>query len=288
MPTLRILDSITDRGDPFRANEDSSGGNRHCAFVIDGATGLGENLLQIGDSDAAWLAGFAKNCFEELSTPERPVADIVRTLNERVRAVITETLDGWQPEAWNLPVASFQMIRCGSDGVSTHGLGDCRLFLLGAGGTALDATALTGAREREQEGARRAIAHAGGLAKLKSLTKDPAIRDELRRSRALYNHPLGDVWTLGPEPDAAGHIASERLHPALPARGLLCSDGFAALVDQYARYDAASLVRKAASDGLVALLAELRMIEHREDPDGLAYPRFKVSDDATAVLFEIV
>ena len=36
------------------------------------------------------------------------------------------------------------------------------------------------------------------------------------------------------------------------------------------------------------MLAELRRIERAEDPDGRLYPRFKVSDDATALLFEIV
>ena len=48
------------------------------------------------------------------------------------------------------------------------------------------------------------------------------------------------------------------------------------------------LVETASREGLSKLLAELRVVEHREDPDGLAFPRFKRSDDATALLFEIV
>jgi hypothetical protein len=68
----------------------------------------------------------------------------------------------------------------------------------------------------------------------------------------------------------------------------LCSDGFAALCDQYGRYDPGALVHKATTDGLKSLMRELRQIERTEDPDGQRYPRFKVSDDATVVLFEII
>jgi hypothetical protein len=75
---------------------------------------------------------------------------------------------------------------------------------------------------------------------------------------------------------------------SLPATGLLCTDGFAALCDQYGRYSPADLVAAAKSQGLKALLAELRHVERTEDPDGLLYPRFKISDDATALLFEVV
>jgi hypothetical protein len=132
------------------------------------------------------------------------------------------------------------------------------------------------------------VAHAGGLARFRSLSEEPEIRAELRRRRALYNTEDGQVWTLGANPDAASHIVTRPLPAALPAYGLLCTDGFAALVDLYRRYDAASLIERARTEGLVPLLAELRAIEQREDPDGLTYPRFKVSDDATAVLFEVV
>ncbi len=38
------------------------------------------------------------------------------------------------------------------------------------------------------------------------------------------------------------------------------------------------------SDGLAGLLQELRHIEREVDPDGTRFPRFKRSDDATALL----
>ena len=289
MPNIRIIDSISDAGSAPRPNEDAGGGNATCAFVIDGATGLGgKNIVGLNGSDAAWLAQFAQSAFEQMVRPGRAMAEIVREFNERAANVVHEAAHALPLEPWNLPVAGFQMVRIEDDTVVTHGLGDCRLFLLGSDGFTFETTALKEAAAAEREGARLALAHAGGFSAFQALAEEPMVRDELRRHRAAYNSPASGIWTLGVEPEAGEHLASEALHCALPATGLLCTDGFAALVDQYQRYDACELVSAASEGGLSSLLDELRRIERVEDPDGLKYPRFKMSDDATAVLFEIV
>jgi hypothetical protein len=64
------------------------------------------------------------------------------------------------------------------------------------------------------------------------------------------------------------------------------TDGFSALVDRYRAYDAAGLVRTAVDKGLHELGRELRAIE-TEDAGGAKHPRFKASDDATAVLMRL-
>src|SRR5215475_9102898 len=55
--TFELLDSISVGGNPAKANEDSFGTEDRAAVVMDGATGLGDNLMP-GKSDAAWLATF--------------------------------------------------------------------------------------------------------------------------------------------------------------------------------------------------------------------------------------
>ncbi|MDH4988829.1 hypothetical protein QEZ47_25610 [Aminobacter anthyllidis] len=289
MPNIRIIDSITAPGSASRPNEDSAGGNATCAFVIDGATGLGgTSIVGLHGSDAAWLARFAQSTFEELVRNGRSVADVVRELNQRAANVVHEAASALPIEAWNLPIASFQMVRIEGDALVTHGLGDCRLFLVDADGAVIETSAIKAAYANERDGARKAIALSGGFATHQALADAPVVREELRRRRAAYNQAGGSVWTLGTEPAAADHLATEQLTATLPARGLLCSDGFAALVDQYRRYGIADLVRAASDTGLAPLLQELRHIERIEDPDGQQFPRFKISDDATAVLFEIV
>lgn len=288
-PVLRITDMISDAGDAARVNEDAAGGNRCCAFVIDGATGLGgKSIVGLEGSDAAWLARLAKTFFEEKVTPGRDMQDLVRTLNRQASQVVHGAAAGLPIAAWSLPVAGFQLVRVEGDAAVAYGLGDCRLFLTDAAGVTIDTTALRGSHVDERDGARRAIAHVGGLAAARPLAEDPAVRDELRRHRAAYNREGSSVWTLGTEPAAARHLAVERLPAGFPATGLLCTDGFAALCDLYGRYSPAGMVATAKATGLKAMLAELRRIERVEDPDGRAYPRFKVSDDATALLFEIV
>ena len=64
------------------------------------------------------------------------------------------------------------------------------------------------------------------------------------------------------------------------------TDGFAVLADQYGAYDPAGLVRAAIDKGLEELGRELRAIE-RADAAGAKHPRFKASDDATALLMPL-
>jgi hypothetical protein len=65
---------------------------------------------------------------------------------------------------------------------------------------------------------------------------------------------------------------------------LLTSDGFSALVDLYEAVDAGTLMERALTEGLDALAREARRIETEVDPAGRLYPRFKESDDTTALL----
>lgn len=285
MPLLRILDSLSDPGSSSRQNEDEVGWNASVAFVIDGATGLGGEALLGTGSDAAWLAGFARRTFERDIDATVSIAAVVRALNEHVAWQVAEAAAGATVEAWALPTASFQLVRLEGPNLIAYGLGDCRLFLSGADGALFETNEAFS--EAETRAARRAVAEAGGLAAWRSLAEAPAVREALRQSRARHNQPGGAVWTLGCAPEAADHLTVQRLAPALPARGLLCSDGFSAIADKYGRYDGATLIRAASDRGLAALMAELRRIEREEDPDGQTFPRFKVSDDATALLFEV-
>jgi hypothetical protein len=76
--------------------------------------------------------------------------------------------------------------------------------------------------------------------------------------------------------------------PVAPgARVLLASDGFLALASDYGRYTPDTLFAAAESRGLAALGAELRAVE-AADADGVRFPRFKRSDDATALLLAVV
>jgi hypothetical protein len=54
---LEVLDSISLPGNPEKPNDDAFAHIDGAAVVMDGATGLGDQLMP-GKSDAAWLAAF--------------------------------------------------------------------------------------------------------------------------------------------------------------------------------------------------------------------------------------
>ncbi len=287
MLKLSILDSISLPGSASRPNEDAFGEAPGCAFVIDGATGLGANLLVANhDSDAAWLAAFARVHFEEMIRPGRPIADIVRQINRLAARIVEYAAAGEVIPAWQLPIAGFSMVRIENGALAVHALGDCVVMAADGNSGAFHHTAVSGQAAAERDAARQAVAASGGLARYGSLATHPETRTALRASRETCNTP-GGLWTLGTNPVAAGHIVTARVDLRPPFVGLAMTDGFSALSDNYGRYAPAELVRIAEGNGLAALADELRHIETVEDPDGIAHPRFKVSDDATAILFRV-
>jgi len=185
-----------------------------------------------------------------------------------------------------VPIAAFQAITWRNGRLDAFGLGDCSLFLIDATGMVQRATGLPGSGGREAEEAAAARAAGGALAGRQLYERDD-VMERLRADRARFNRKDGPVWTIGAEPEAANHIHHVALAIEPPVTGLLASDGFAALVDSYRHFDAAGLLAAARQDGLTVLGSLLRQLERVADPECAIWPRYKVSDDATAVLFTI-
>jgi hypothetical protein len=160
------------------------------------------------------------------------------------------------------------------------------LFLRDGAGALTRHSGLRAGRSGEQSSARMALNRMGGLNAEGEGFRDAETLAALRLSRARHNAE-GGVWTLGIHPDAGDHVRIEMPEVRLPALGLLCSDGFADIVDNYALHTAAALMDRAERNGLGPLLAEIRRIERDIDPKGLQYPRYKRSDDASAILVKL-
>ncbi len=281
MPNLAILDALSLPGDPGRPNEDRFSHARNAVVVVDGATGLGPSVITgPGQSDAAWLAQFAAIAFEDMLGRGKSVTDAVRAINGAVSRFGALAAPG--TPNWALPMASFAGLAIEGDSIVAYGLGDCVLFLVDADGGVHRFSAVPDAAENEIAAARIAVTTANGG---RTLDNEQNL-DRLRQARDTCNRP-GGLWTLGAAPEAADHVVRQPFALALPATGFLATDGFAALVTNYARFDAAGLIAAARNDGLQLLGALLRQTEEVADPECVIWPRYKVSDDATAILFEI-
>ncbi len=108
--------------------------------------------------------------------------------------------------------------------------------------------------------------------------RSPAVLEDRRVHRARPGRRVLGV-------NAAASAAAMRSGSVAVVPGdsvLLMTDGFSALVDAYAVYDAEGLFAAVEARGLAALGQELRAVE-AEDAACVRYPRFKRSDDATAL-----
>jgi serine/threonine protein phosphatase PrpC len=284
--SLDVIATLSDAGKPGRPNEDRFGFNRTAAFVVDGATGLGDRqFMSDYGSDAAWIAEYASRRLAVELTPDMAVSDLLRRISTDARTIFDATA-GEQPRyAW--PLAALAGLRVTEDGLDFFGLGDSVVYILHDDGRAETFTALPDAFAREQAAARRHVERVGGIGASGAALGDPETLAELRRNRERQNTPEGWVWSLGLVPDAADHLVRHAIPLQGGATALVCSDGLADLVSLYGIYDPAALIQRAATAGLGSLVAELRHFEREVDPNGLKYPRFKQCDDTTAVLVRV-
>lgn len=276
MIPVEALDAVTLAGDRGKPNDDTFGvaGNR--VWVIDGATSLGPPLLP-GSSDAAWLAREANRFFHRHAGTVDTTA-MIRAVIDDLRRSFDAAARSQPEQPWQAPMASFLMLTFHADRVEAVWQGDCRAVQKIGGRIETCGEDAEGEAEERRFAARLGSDH-GGAAMLRS----PEVVSRLRDARMAVNTPRGR-WLLGLVRESAAHLQTESFPLNGPAEMLLMTDGFSALELKYGRRDAAGMIGDARRLGLAALGAELRRIEEIEDPDGRLWPRFKRSDDATAVL----
>lgn len=282
--TLTYVEALSLAGDRAKQNDDAFGSRAGYAWVIDGATDLHAEPEMRQASDAAWVAAqLNARLFGQFYDPR---GMFEQDLRRSVAFTAEQARRDWDYKRatecprWKLPIASL-LIVTDNQGHGFHGLdlGDSRVFALDAAGAVFVAGGPDDAADEET-----------ALAAKQSEKEKPLLRrtetiEMLRRMRGELNQP-GSRWTFCLDPACAEHARSFSWTLARPAHILLMTDGFSALVDRYHAYDAGGLVRAALDKGLQELGRELRAIENA-DTGGDKHPRFKKSDDATALLMRL-
>jgi len=278
---LHIIDKICEPSG--KINEDIAGNTNTAAWVMDGATGLGDEQLLPGASDAAWLVqhvdAFLRAHADDASLG---MTELFASAIEDVRMTYQHSKLRNAQARYELPSAGIVFVRCTSNGIEYARLGDCTgVFALANGLVPMDRSRLHSLDEQVLD-KMRALQRQGlrDYARLRQ-----AIRDDLRANRNLAN-VAGGYWVLGIEPEAAHHIETGTIPLERPATALLMSDGLYRAVDTFHVVAENQLVAWAMDEGLAMILAAVRRLEAR-DADCIRYPRFKPQDDATALLFEI-
>jgi len=279
--TFELLDSLSLPGDAAKPNEDAFGHDATAAVVLDGATPLGDGLMP-GPSDAAWIAQFgARRLLAHLRDGEGARKAVRGALADAQKSF--EALRRHPPEQmWQTPCASMMLAVAGEDGVEFLWFGDCAALVQPQGGAVMVVGETFDKRAAEAKRA-QAIAKEKNLSPASGLSR-PEFLGALRATRNRVNS--GSYWLFSPDAKAASHAARRMVKAAPGTRLLLASDGFLALASDYGAYGADSLMQAAVAKGLKALGEELRAIE-AGDAVGDKFPRFKKSDDATALLLRV-
>jgi len=284
--SFKLLEQLSLPGDPTKPNEDSFACLDHAALVLDGATPLGPSLLP-GSSDAAWIAQFgARRLSAHLKDGDAPEDALKHALQDAEKSFA-----GLQRapvrEKWQTPCASMMMAvefgrdRRGSQ-IELLSFGDCTALIEQDGKVEIVGEAIT--KRKAEAGRAKRAAKDKNLPSVLGVHR-PEIEPLLRAARNRINS--GSNWLFSPDARAAKHVARHTVTVREGARLLLASDGFLALVSDYDAYDIAGLMQAASGKGLAALGEELRGIE-KNDAAGTRFFRFKASDDATALLLQLI
>jgi len=279
--TFQLLDQLSLPGDPAKPNEDFLAQGERAALVMDGATPLGDSLMP-GPSDAAWIAQFGSRRLMAHLNEEKSARKALRDALADAEKSFAALRRHPPEEMWQTPCASMMLAVPDDGGIEFLWFGDCAA-LLKQGDAPVTVVGETFAKRAVEAERARTIAKEKNLSPAAGLSR-PEFIGTLRATRNRINS--GGYWLFSPDARAASHV-SRRVIKAVPGAALLlATDGFLALASDYGVYGADSLMDAALSKGLAALGEELRAIE-AGDMGGDKFPRFKKSDDATAVLLQI-
>ena len=280
---FELIDSLSIPGDPDKPNDDSFGVLENAAVVFDGATSLNEPLLP-GKSDAAWLAQFgARRLLAHLKDGDTP-ADAVKHAMGDAQHSFAALARRPPSERYEIPYAAMMLVVETNAGIEALWFGDCACLVKRPGkNTEFVGEALL--KKDTERNAAMQLSAAKNVAPAAS-TNLTEFLPFLRAARNRLNTE-GGGWAFAPDPQAAEHVSHATVDAPSGTLLLLATDGFLALVSEYNRCDPDTLITAASSVGLRTLGDEIRDIE-RGDADGTRYPRFKTSDDATAVLLRVI
>jgi len=277
-----ILDRISWPGHPDKANEDICGASGNWAWVIDTSIFPGTKPIMHQKSDATWLAAFADERLSNLAPHAEDGVALVRHVIEEARAAFMAVAPKERHDFATWPLGAMTLVRRKGDTLEVWTFGDTTAYIRQPDGPVLTLGEAPGLRDAESARAAALMQAAGS--RPTAILDEPVFLSWLGELRERQRQSGIPAALLSFDPRAADRLRHETAPCEKDTTILLASDGFSALVDLYKAMDATGLMETALASGLEPLVRRAREIETREDPDGKSFPRFKVSDDTTAIL----
>ncbi|NIX77192.1 SpoIIE family protein phosphatase [Microvirga terricola] len=276
-----VLDRVSWPGSPEKPNEDSCGASGDWAWVIDTSIFPGTSALMGKGSDATWLAGFVSERLSDLAPNAESGVDLLRHVMAEAHTTFMAVAPQERHDFVTWPVGAMTLVRRRGAELDVWTFADTTAFVHHPDGTVLTVGEAPELRQFEMAKARELLDASGATPK--NITEAPLFQAWLAERRQRQKQGRG-LALLGLDPTAADRVRHQTVPCPEGSTILLTSDGFSALVDLYQQMDAKELVETAMTFGLERLAETARKIETEVDPAGKLYPRFKVSDDTTALL----
>lgn len=272
--TLRIQRAEADGVGPdgaVRPSEDRIAVSGDTVILLDGAT----NLVP-GRRSGGWYAERLCVALESVLAADPHAA--LTTVLERGIAEVTERYELVPGQA---PSSTVAMLRTGEQHVDALVLADSPVVVRTDGGIEVLADERLGNLPRANGGYRQRLAEGGGFGP----EHLEALRSGVARTARLRNTE-GGFWVAEADPAAAGQAVTQSWPRARVREALLASDGISCGVEEYGLFDWAEVFRRCAERGPRAVVDAVLAAE-RSDPDGLRWPRPKVSDDKAITYLEL-
>jgi hypothetical protein len=255
-----------DAGSPSAPSEDRAAVGPNLLVVIDGHTVRTDTGCIHG---VAWYADHLASAVIEHATagPSGALtAAITQTAN-----LHRDTCDLTHP---GTPSAAVGLVQIVGDQLRYLVLGDVTI-VIDTGATEIVVTDDRISRTAQPE-RRAADALPAG-----SEEKAAALRRMKQAELAARNIP-GGYWIAASDPRAVDHALTGGIPVKDVRRMVMLTDGAARAVEPFGLYDWPKLLDLVASQGPRALIDQVRAAE-ASDPQGIRWPRNKLSDDATIV-----
>lgn len=270
---FELLQSVSLNASPTKPNEDRVGATSKCVWVVDGATDLATPGLLGGEGGASWLATEAHTALTSLFSEDcdQTCRNLFDHLSTHFKAARKQNLVA----KWELPTAAFALAQLTKSELQVAWAADCTIAKLAKGKHTLLTPHAEPLIERQEA---EALGPGIGAAKVRS---EEVL--ENRRAKRLHH----DYKALSPD-IANSTKSTSRL--SFPVKSgdflLLMTDGFSAIFDRYDLFTYDEALDVIFDVGLTKLACYLRSEETR-DSNCLDHPRFKISDDAGAILVKV-
>ncbi|MBY6071225.1 protein phosphatase 2C domain-containing protein [Marinobacter salsuginis] len=278
---LTCLEKVCVPAEQKKVNEDELYCSESVAFILDGATGLGEPLINNEESDASWFVRNLKSFFTSRLNDNESVEESLFYAVKKTKYLFDEITSKSDVRKFQVPSSGLILVHLKDHTLSIHRLGDCEIYCLLEDGKiwTLPKSPLESFDNHSISLLQKEIAAGKPFSDARK-----AIAPTLRRTRSKMNSP-GGYSALSPGLEYMKHLETKKLDAKKVSKILLCSDGFSISFKQYGICKVDDILSSRAPS-LKKIIKEIRKTEN-DDKSLLKYPRLKPQDDATAIIIEV-